>query len=312
MSQYLDLAERILRLSKTPLSARQILGTALKLGIVPDDLYGQTQHKTLQARLSEDILHHKKLSKFYRTKRGIFFLREFLDDPTFDAPAEIIARRRKLGLRFRNILSRRYRGLSTTESHWLPSYSLFNSSKLFYQDHSKSPPGTIRFWAAAALYRDEKYLVYRRGSYREDRDPFLGQRCIIFFAPLVQDDRDLFNHLNEGIKKAVLEIVSMDLDMPLQLKWQNETTMKSVGCLVSQGKNSVSEAVEVTKLSVPRWFEPPRQKLSINDLQWLNLNQINNRSDFDPWSQRVIERLVKTSSSLEERSNDESIAIADS
>jgi len=58
----------------------QILRAAYDLQIVPRDLYGKTQHKTLQARIAEDILRNRGRSEFVRTERGRFFLRSLLAD----------------------------------------------------------------------------------------------------------------------------------------------------------------------------------------------------------------------------------------
>lgn len=80
MDSYLEIARTVLRSSRQPMSARQILKTAHQLHLVPRDLYGRTQQKTMQARLASDILRHRSKSEFYRTAPGRFFLRLFLYD----------------------------------------------------------------------------------------------------------------------------------------------------------------------------------------------------------------------------------------
>ena len=82
MSSYLTIASKVLREARQPLSATQILRAAYDLQIVPRDLYGKTQHKTLQARIAEDILRNRGQSEFVRTERGRFFLRSLFGDPT--------------------------------------------------------------------------------------------------------------------------------------------------------------------------------------------------------------------------------------
>jgi hypothetical protein len=90
-----------------PLPPREILRRGMSSGFVPSSLYGRTQHKTLQARLSEDILLRRERSAFFRTKPGYSFLREFLTDPTL--PAEfrtpIVARRRRRELAYPQALA---------------------------------------------------------------------------------------------------------------------------------------------------------------------------------------------------------------
>ncbi len=82
MDAYLDIAVTILRAERRPLSSHAILAEAHRAGLVPPTLYGKTQHKTLGARISEDILSHRDRSRFFRTAPGRYFLREFLEDPS--------------------------------------------------------------------------------------------------------------------------------------------------------------------------------------------------------------------------------------
>lgn len=80
MDSYLAIARAVLNSSRQPLSARQILKTAHQLQLVPRELFGRTQHKTLQARLASDILRRRSSSEFYRTGPGRFFLRALQAD----------------------------------------------------------------------------------------------------------------------------------------------------------------------------------------------------------------------------------------
>lgn len=80
MDSYLKIAREVLRSSRQPLSARQILRTAHQLQLVPRGLYGRTQQKTMQARLASDILRNRSSSEFYRTGPGRFFLRALQSD----------------------------------------------------------------------------------------------------------------------------------------------------------------------------------------------------------------------------------------
>ncbi len=81
MELYLDIARTVLQAARRPLNAKAMLEMAYEAGVVPPHLHGRTQQKTLQARLSEDILHHREKSAFYRTEPGQFALKIFLDDP---------------------------------------------------------------------------------------------------------------------------------------------------------------------------------------------------------------------------------------
>jgi len=80
VDSYLEIARAVLRSSRQPLSAPQILRIAHQMQLVPRDLYGRTQHKTLQARLASDILKNRSKSEFFRTAPGRFFLRIYQSD----------------------------------------------------------------------------------------------------------------------------------------------------------------------------------------------------------------------------------------
>lgn len=82
---YLQLAEEVLLTHGRPLTAQRILREAQRFGLMPTHLTGDTQQKTLQARISEDINKNKGESHFYRVGIGKYFLRDLASDPTLSA-----------------------------------------------------------------------------------------------------------------------------------------------------------------------------------------------------------------------------------
>lgn len=74
MNSYLKMSQAVLSKSRQPLTAREILDAAYRLQLVPEHLFGKTQHKTLHARLCEDILYNRRSSLFVRTGPGRFSL----------------------------------------------------------------------------------------------------------------------------------------------------------------------------------------------------------------------------------------------
>ena len=65
----------VLSKSGLAMSAREILDASYRLQLVPEHLFGKTQHETLQAHLSEEILRNRNSSVFTRTAPGQFALR---------------------------------------------------------------------------------------------------------------------------------------------------------------------------------------------------------------------------------------------
>jgi hypothetical protein len=103
---FLRVAEIVLADTSAPLRAREIVDRAIERGLFGDHVLGRTPEKSMQARLSMDILHAGEKSAFVRVARGRFTLRRRLS-PTSNLPSlddeasevrEYIAERRVLGM----------------------------------------------------------------------------------------------------------------------------------------------------------------------------------------------------------------------
>src|SRR5258707_13756242 len=78
---YLRVAEIVLADALSPLKAREIIDRGIERGLFGDHVLSQTPEKSMQARLSMDILNRDGQSIFVRTGRGRFTLRsKLLDD----------------------------------------------------------------------------------------------------------------------------------------------------------------------------------------------------------------------------------------
>lgn len=92
---YLRLAEHVLQLRMRPLSAQEIIENAVRYELIAPDR-GATMHKTLQARIAEDILGRQMRSRFFRAGRGTYFLRSLAEGPlTPPAHAGVDGKRRR-------------------------------------------------------------------------------------------------------------------------------------------------------------------------------------------------------------------------
>ena len=80
MSQYLWAAETILNRVRRPMGARELVDRAFAEGLLSDKIHGSTPHKTMHARLSVDIVERGCISRFVRTRRGVYFLRALLGE----------------------------------------------------------------------------------------------------------------------------------------------------------------------------------------------------------------------------------------
>src|SRR3712207_361457 len=75
---YLWAAEQVLRRQGRPMRAHEIVHHAQLEGLFSENMQSRTPQKSMQARLSLDILRKGDESTFVRTARGLFYLREYL------------------------------------------------------------------------------------------------------------------------------------------------------------------------------------------------------------------------------------------
>jgi hypothetical protein len=293
LDAYLEIAYNVLKKARVPLPPREILRRALAANIVPKNLYGRTQHKTLQARLSEDILLRRERSAFFRTRPGYFFLREFLTDSSIAAEHRIpiVARRRKRELAYPNALAfDRQSALKFCQKRILDAseiLSLISQRRYHYADSSRNRrPDDVLVWAFILVLRDNFVLTYRHGRYREDRDSFLQRRSVGFFSPVVHDDLTLFDQVDHGIVSCGMRALSLDLDLPDEPGLLSDAELAGFVCATNDDPPNI---LGLIRFRSPDWFEPLTRRLAINDLDWHDLTlPINHIEDFDPWSQLVL------------------------
>jgi len=299
LDTYLEIAHRVLRAARVPLPPREILRQGLASGIVPTSLYRKTQHKTLQARLSEDILIRRERSSFFRTKPGYFFLREFLTDATIppEHRTPIVARRRRRELAYPEALS-----LDRNTALELSNQTVINPNRIFdllkerryhYADSSrKRTTEDVVVWAFMLVIRKNFILTYRHGRFREDRDSFLQKRSVGFFSPVVHDDLTLFDQADHGIVASGMRALSFDLNLPNQPELVRSASLQ---CFICASDDNPPNMLGLVHFQSPEWFEPLTRRLAINDLSWHDINRtVNHFEDFDPWSRLVLEHAQKT------------------
>src|ERR1700712_5417730 len=92
---YLRVAETVLAKALSPLKAREIVERGIEQGLFGDHVMGRTPEKSMQSRLSIDILTRAGFSRFVRTARGRFALRASANSESQSAE-EYVAEKRVL------------------------------------------------------------------------------------------------------------------------------------------------------------------------------------------------------------------------
>lgn len=278
------------------------MAIAYRSGMVHHRLHGKTQHKTLGARLSEDLVQRPERSLFFRSAPGRFFLREFLADTSI--PEEhrrpIPTRRRFRELVLGPALALAERTLARRVSSDQPIdpdviLDLLRSDHFYYEDPRQQNSGSVFFRAFVCVQRGSKILSYRLGRYRDDRDAFMHKRCI-GFATLVHDfEHTLFTRSDFGIVDSGVRATKVDLDIPEVLgEERNDRLRANLSHFIWCSGDGGGDLLAVICFECPPWFEPTKRRLALNDVRWLDQpTTINNVEDFDPWSQKVLMSAVR-------------------
>ena len=302
-SAYLQIAAEVLKSERRPLTSRAIIAEAYKSGIVPSNLHGKTQHKTLGARISEDIVAKRDHSRFYRTGRGKYFLRDFLDDESvpehFRRPFTTRRRLRELvrGPTLAVISSRVIR-LAGSSLSIEPQkvFRLLARGMHTYINLKKGHHGFYVVRPFVCVLKGPHILTYRVGHYRDDRDNFLAKRSIGFATVVTQQDHTFFNIRDVGILEAGVRAAMIDLDLVSDGVNCDQFTRNSVlqKFVVMREDLGSGDLLAVILMHCPKWFEPTRRRLALNELQWMDIrNHVNDTDDFDPWSQSVLQAFYK-------------------
>lgn len=296
MSSYLEIAEKVLSYRRRPMGPHAILREAYLLDLMPPHLHGETQHKTLQARLSEDILHGKERSRFVRTEPGKFFLRSLLTDETI--PAEfrqtIKARRRKRELTPDPVLCIAKESLHKLEvrndqDRWTVLEDLRQSGELSYFEFKNRPKGHIPIWCFVMLIREDSVLSYRVGRYRAQDEDLTSKRTVGFPSLVTEDQQTLFNHHDLGITEAGITALALDLDFPMGVDVLEAKTSEAASVVEISTDDATEAVLLVIETGCPSWFEPTTRRLSMNDMKWIPFRvPPNHLDDFDSWTQAVV------------------------
>lgn len=298
---YLSIAEQILKIERRPLSAKAILEEAFRRGIVPSKLYGRTQHKTLQARIAEDIIDNRDASVFFRTSPGRFFLRELIDDQSIpnDLKKPYASRRR-----FRELVSGPALAIPLTflraftdEVHSITTekiYKILEHKSYIYKSPKGAEPDLAFIRSFVCVMKGTNVLTYRVGRYREDRDTFALRRTIGFSTLVHSDHPTLFNPIDLGILDAGVHATKADLDITPTSKEADDIEAALTHFFLAHETDQPSCLLALIHFKCPDWFEPTRRRLALNEIHWMDLCQrVNNLDDYDPWSQIVLKAIYE-------------------
>jgi len=296
MDSYLEIARKVLGGARQPLNAREILKVAYQLNIVPRELYGRNQHRTLHARVATDILKQHSKSAFCRSDPGRFFLRSLLGDSTIPSSyrREYVAPRRAAQLGRFDALAFPRTEVVRVASH--------NGNRVSVDDLMSLP---WRYARMEDIRRNVRLLPFRflvvivddgrvvLSHMRPWADGNLaGQMALGVNGVVKRDDRSLFSSDEAGLPDAAVRALIQHLDLsPLLVSVLEEVSRWSAPiALFEEGDepadddliavltfrcSGITEVIEaIDALATSEWHHLP---IRLNDL-----------GRFDRWSARVI------------------------
>lgn len=282
------------------MTASGILGAAYGAAIVPKHLFGRTQVKTLQARLSEDILRSPH-SAFFRTEPGYFFLNELVTDAAIpdQYKEKFEARRRTRDLHVtpflavdQDYVSKCGYDLRHNWHEFVRSAETCNA--IHYLQHKKENEAALVVWTFSIVRRGTEVLSYRTGRYRNDADTFVNKRTIGFPGVVSFFDCTLFSDGDYGAKENALGAIVADLDISAVAIHGEKLPNPEPRCTLRVKRDDDQEVLLVVmEWACPAWFEPTTRRLSLNDPRWLDLRAHNHFDDFEPWTKATINALCE-------------------
>lgn len=201
MARLVDIAEQVLLTIGRPASVREIIDAGKKDGRFKHHLKGSTPHKTLQARISTDIVTQRDRSVFYRYAPAVFGLRREKERGRYDnayGRVYIGNRRRKM---FRHtyiacvnksdatFLLRQ--GL--TPDNVLPKHIL-NRLPIVFIDRRDAPlrHDLIKLKTYYYVSSDDLVVRYQKSPYDEKRHDENGTESIGFGSWITEHDLSFF------------------------------------------------------------------------------------------------------------------------
>jgi hypothetical protein len=296
MDSYLEIARKVLGEARQPLNARQILKAAYQLHIVPRELYGRNQHKTLHARVATDILKQHSKSDFCRSGPGRFFLRSLLNDRTIASQyrREYVAPLRAAQLGRFDVVAFPRKEVAQLASRGSSRISVDGLMTLSWQyarmEKLRRDARLVPFRFLIVIVDDGRTVlshVHPRG----DSD-LAGQVVLGITGVVRREDRSLFSSDEAGLPDAAVRTLMRHLDLPRILvsaleevsRWSTpialfdecaEAAADDLITILPFRCSGIPEIVEaIDAMATSEWHHLP---IRINDLDRL-----------DRWSARVI------------------------
>ncbi len=292
---------------------QDIVAQAQDSGLFSDEMFSRTPQKSMQARLSMEIVRNGDDSTFVRTGKGVFFLRELLGDgytgkandgylgltPTGELkPYRARPRRPRQttenvlvipGAACREILN--FQGLKQGTKHHLERL-VCSGVKHIARTTAEETEEFKQVITYVLVTHKKHVLSFRRGRFNRAAQFLRGSLCIGFGGHVTDEDYSLFTAEDFGIKENAIRELMEEVKVE-----ELETTilaerLQFIGLIndnsTSLGRKhlAVVYQYEVPERDWGRWKDASGHELSINELRWIDTEAESvNLVEFEYWSQ---------------------------
>lgn len=314
---YLWVAETVLRKHGRPLSARELVNYGLEDGLFPNRGLSRTPQKSMQARLSIDILNNPS-TPFVRVSKGRFYLKERLGGATSDdlvegeVLAEYTAVRREAVESHEMVLSiSRDRYAEYLNFQGVGRFGTPDPLGFLGPENTVYQPRVIaetlndykQVVTYAVIQNKSKILSFRRGQYNRAASFLRGAFCVGFGGHVTDEDNTLFSFRDQGIRQNAAREIWEELILPRGRPQIDPDSFEYLGVL-----NDDSSDVGVRHLAVvlrywaddwDEWRGVKRGEASVSKLEWIDTSEEPiNLSNYEYWSQLVIRQFYPSSLSM--------------
>ena len=303
---YLTIAHTALVRARRPLTPHEILEMAQVGRFLPGHLHGATMHRTLGARLSENIRRDGDRSLFYRTAPSTFFLRSLASDPAIPDEFKNIyvghirskaIRKENVLVAPRDVLQRVIYG-DYVKFDRKEFEDLYRSSCRFVDRRQAEIDDSIKqFVTFTLVFHNRKILTYRRGKFTTTSEHLKGQLSVGFGGHVSDTDFGLFHRGGDAFKYNASRELREELFLDEYYREAEDIINRSdiLGYVnVDDSTDAQHHIAVLVAFNHKSGDLPKKGELSINQLNWIDMDRpINDLSDYDLWSGMILRNIFQ-------------------
>lgn len=305
LDSYLRIAYIAISLARRPLHATEILSIAQKYEFIPAHLSGKTPHKTLNARLAEHIHSEGSSALFFRTGPATYFIASLAEERFEDNAFQVFhGERRSKKIKNENVLVAPKRELAARiwgdhNPFDEAAFERLYNDICFFEDRRRAEfDDSIKQFVTFSLFKyGSRLLTYRRGRYTSTSEDLRDCYSIGFGGHINDQDFDLFNVGSEAIKYNSSRELYEELYLDHYYQTVDEISQRSrvLGYInVDEGTDAQHHVAVLVVFDHISSSLPTKGELSINELQWFNIeDRVNDIAKFDLWSRIILKNIYE-------------------